>query len=110
MTKPDDVLYIHEPQAGLFVVGVPARDLTRADVDRMSPRRLNEALATGLYRKASRDEKTEAEKEAEKQRKREQRAAATAARKAAKAAKEAAKTQPEPVATNDQSNGDVKAE
>jgi hypothetical protein len=66
MTKPEDVLYIHEPQAGLFVVGVPARDLTRADVDRMPPRRLNEALATGLYRKAKKSETaTTAEKAAE---------------------------------------------
>jgi hypothetical protein len=50
------VLYIHEPQAGLFVVGVPARDLTRADVDRMPVRRLHEAVATGLYRKAKKSE------------------------------------------------------
>lgn len=63
MTKPDDVLYTHEPREGLYVVGVPARDLTRADAERMSPRRLQEALATGLYRKAEREE-TEAEKTA----------------------------------------------
>jgi hypothetical protein len=63
MTKPEDVLYVHEPRSGEYVVGVPARDLTRADVDRMPPRRLHEAVATGLYRKASRDEKAEAAKE-----------------------------------------------
>jgi hypothetical protein len=82
MTKPEDVLYIHEPQAGLFVVGVPARDLTRADVGRMPPRRLNEALATGLYRKASRDEKAELAEQAEKE-------AAKAAKDQAKAEKAA---------------------
>lgn len=53
MTKPDDVLYIHEPREGFFVTGVPARDLTREDVERMPVRRLREAVATGLYRKAT---------------------------------------------------------
>lgn len=60
MAKPDDVLYTHTPRDGEYVVGVPARDLTRADVDRMPGRRLQEALATGLYRKASKDEKAKA--------------------------------------------------
>ena len=81
MTRPDDVLYIHEPQEGRYVVGVPARDLTRADVDRMPPRRIAEAVATGIYRKASRDEKAEAAEKAEKE-------AAKAAKAEAKAADE----------------------
>ena len=78
MSKSDDVLYIHEPREGYFVVGVPARDLTRADVDRMPPRRLAEATATGLYRKATKTEKDEAAQAAEKD-------AAAAAKAAAKA-------------------------
>jgi hypothetical protein len=67
MTSPDDVLYIHDPQEGYFVVGVPARDLTRADVERMPVRRLQEALATGIYRKATRDEKADAAERTEKE-------------------------------------------
>jgi Pyruvate/2-oxoacid:ferredoxin oxidoreductase gamma subunit len=95
MTSQDDVLYVHEPKEGFYVVGIPARDLTREDVERIPHRRIVEAVATGIYRKATRDEKTEAEKEAEKQRKREQRAAAAAARKAEKEAAKAAKEQAE---------------
>jgi hypothetical protein len=82
MTSPEDVLYVHEPQEGYFVVGVPASDLTREDVERMPVRRLQEALATGLYRKATRDEKAEAAEAAEKE-------AAAAAKAQAKADKAA---------------------
>lgn len=66
MTHPDDVLYIHEPQEGRFVTGIPARDLTRADVERIGAGRMHAAVATGLYRKASASEKQEAAKEAAK--------------------------------------------
>jgi hypothetical protein len=82
MASPEDVLYIHEPKEGLYVVGVPARDLTREDVERIPPRRIAEAVATGIYRKATRDEKAEAAEAAEKE-------AAAAAKAQAKADKAA---------------------
>jgi hypothetical protein len=41
---------------------VPARDLTQADVDRLGAARINHALATGLYRKASKAETEKAAK------------------------------------------------
>jgi hypothetical protein len=82
MASPEDVLYIHEPKEGLYVVGVPARDLTREDVERIPPRRIAEAVATGINRKATRDEKAEAAEAAEKE-------AAAAAKAQAKADKAA---------------------
>lgn len=66
MTKPDDVRYVHEPKPGLFVTGVPARDLTQADVDRLGAARVHAAVATGLYRKAKKAEQTEAAMDADK--------------------------------------------
>lgn len=64
MSKPEDVLYVHVPQEGRYVTGVPARDLTRADVDRLGAGRIANAVATGLYRTASKAEKDEAAKDA----------------------------------------------
>jgi hypothetical protein len=61
--KPTDVVYVHHPQEGRFVVGVPARDLTQADVDRLGPIAVSEALATGLYRKATKTEAAKAEQQ-----------------------------------------------
>ncbi len=52
MTKPDDVRYVHTPQDGRFVAGIPARDLTQTDVDRLGMARINNAVVTGLYEKA----------------------------------------------------------
>jgi predicted secreted protein len=86
MTSPDDVLYVHEPREGFYVVGIPARDLTREDVERIPHRRIVEAVATGLYRKATRDEKAEAAEAAEKE-------AAKAAKEQAKAEKAAEGTE-----------------
>lgn len=61
--KPEDVVYVHDPQPGRFVSGVPARDLTQADVDRLGVARITNAVATGLYRKATKKEVDQAEKE-----------------------------------------------
>jgi Pyruvate/2-oxoacid:ferredoxin oxidoreductase gamma subunit len=63
---PDDVVYVHEPQEGAFLAGIPARDLTQADVDRLGAGRIANAVATGLYRKATKQEAEKAAKEAEK--------------------------------------------
>jgi hypothetical protein len=63
--KPDEVVYIYEPREGLHVVGLPQRDLKQADVDRAGPGPLRDALASGLYRKAT---KTESEKKRRKPR------------------------------------------
>jgi len=52
MTKPDDVVFVHTPQEGRFVAGIPARDLTQQDVDRLGEARIAHAVATGLYEKA----------------------------------------------------------
>ena len=62
--QPDDVLYTYKPRPDEFVTGVPQRDLTREDVERMPVRRLQNALATGLYeekggKKKADDEGTE---------------------------------------------------
>lgn len=53
MTKPDDVMYVHTPKPGHFVAGIPARDLTQADVHRLGEARIHAAVATGIYKKAS---------------------------------------------------------
>lgn len=50
MTKPDDAVYVHTPKEGLFVTGIPARDLTQRDVDRLGEARIAKAVATGLYK------------------------------------------------------------
>ena len=55
--KPDDIAYVYEPREGAFVVGVPQRDLTNADVEAIGAS-VHEAVATGLYRKAKGDEKS----------------------------------------------------
>mgnify|MGYP006921328715 CR=1 FL=1 len=52
MTKPTDVVYVHVPQEGRFVIGIPARDLTQQDVDRLGETRIHAAVATGLYEPA----------------------------------------------------------
>ena len=59
--KPHDIAYVHVPQEGHFVVGVPKRDLTQADVDRLGPIAIGEALATGLYKKAPKQEPAKAD-------------------------------------------------
>lgn len=64
--KPQEVVYLHEPKPGLYVTGIPARDLTQADVDRLGAARINHAVATGMYRKATKTETAKATKEAEK--------------------------------------------
>ncbi len=60
MTKPNDVMYVHTPKPGHFVAGIPARDLTQADVDRLGEARIHAAVATGLYTKASKQEQAHA--------------------------------------------------
>ena len=64
--KPGEVAYVHVPKEGYFVSGVPQRDLTQADVDRLGPAVITEAVATGLYRMATKTETADAAKEAEK--------------------------------------------
>lgn len=63
---PEDVIYTYEEQEGAYLAGLPQRDLTQADVDWAGPALINEALGTGLYRKATRDEREQAAKDAEK--------------------------------------------
>ncbi len=63
--EPDEIVYVYEPAEGLFVTGVPARDLTQADVDQLGAGRVAHAVSTGLYRKASKTEKEQAAKSAE---------------------------------------------
>jgi hypothetical protein len=82
MPKPDEVVYVYEPQEGLFITGMPQADLTQADVDRLGPAMIQEAVATRLYRKASKEEKEAARKVAEQ----EEAAAAKEAEAQAKAA------------------------
>lgn len=62
---PKDVVYTHVPKADHFVSGVPQRDLTQADVDRLGPVAISEALATGLYRKATKAEAAKADDKAQ---------------------------------------------
>lgn len=50
MAKPDEIVYVHKPKEGQFVAGIPARDLTQEDADRLGEARLAHAAATGLYR------------------------------------------------------------
>ena len=50
--KPEDVLYTHKPQPGKYLSGIPARDLTARDVERLGAARINNAVASGLYTKA----------------------------------------------------------
>jgi len=63
MTKPDDVRYVYTPQEGRFVIGIPARDLTQADVDRLGDARMAHAVATGLYAKAKKGAASEPAKQ-----------------------------------------------
>jgi hypothetical protein len=78
--KPDEVVYIYEPREGLHVVGLPQRDLKQADVDRAGPGPLRDALASGLYRKATKTESEEARKAREKEEAAQAKAAAEAAK------------------------------
>ena len=64
--KPEEIVYTHKPQEGRFVSGVPRRDLTQADADRLGPALVAEAVATGLYAKATKTEAAKAEKQAAK--------------------------------------------
>lgn len=48
----EEIRYTFVPREGSFIVGVPARDLTQEDVDRLGEARLANALASGLYTKA----------------------------------------------------------
>jgi hypothetical protein len=66
MARPDDVTHVYEPQEGMFVTGLPQRDLTQADIDRLRPSLVAHGMATGLYRKASKQEREAAAKDAEK--------------------------------------------
>jgi hypothetical protein len=63
---PNEVVYVHEPQEGAFLAGIPARDLTQADVDRLGAAGVHHAVASGLYRKATKQEADKAAKAAEK--------------------------------------------
>jgi hypothetical protein len=65
MPKPDEVVYVYEPQEGLYLAGMPQADLTQADVDRLGPAMINEAVATRLYRKSTKEERDAARKAAE---------------------------------------------
>jgi hypothetical protein len=64
--RATEVVYVHKPQEGRFVVGVPQRYLTQADVDRLGPALVGEAVATGLYQKATKTEAAKAEQQAAK--------------------------------------------
>ena len=64
--KPSEVAYVHVPKVGHFLAGVPQRDLTQADVDRLGPVVIGEALATGLYQKATKQDAARADKQAAK--------------------------------------------
>lgn len=66
MPKPDEVVYVYEPQEGMFLTGVPQADLTQADVDRLGPAMIQEAVATRLYRKATKGERAELAEQVEK--------------------------------------------
>ncbi len=63
--NPDEIVYVHEPAEGMFISGLPARDLTQEDIDRLRPAMVAHGVASGMYRKASKQEKTEAAKQAD---------------------------------------------
>ena len=60
----DEVIYTHKPKPGLYLSGIPARDLTARDVARLGAARINNALASGLYQKATKAASPPAEKTA----------------------------------------------
>jgi hypothetical protein len=77
---PDEIAFTYEPQEGLYVSGIPQRDLTAADVEFLGPGMVAGAVASGLYRKATKAEKADAAEEAEKAEAAELKAAAKAAK------------------------------
>jgi hypothetical protein len=56
MSDQDNVIYFYEPeQEGDFLSGVPRRDLTQADFDRLSPVELRELFGSKIYTKAGKN-------------------------------------------------------
>lgn len=47
--KEPEIVVTYIPREGHFVIGVPQRDLTKADVDSAGPTLMSNAYATGLY-------------------------------------------------------------
>lgn len=59
-----EVVFKYKPREGLFVTGVPQRDLTQADVDTAGATLMATAVGTGLYIPAKPKPETKAEKAA----------------------------------------------
>jgi hypothetical protein len=56
MSDKDNVIYFYEPETeGDFISGIPVRDLTQEDVDRLSPVELRELFGAKTYTKANKD-------------------------------------------------------
>jgi hypothetical protein len=56
MSDQDNVIYFYEPeQEGDFISGIPVRDLTQEDIDRLSPVELRELFGAKTYTKANKD-------------------------------------------------------
>lgn len=56
MSDKDNVIYFYEPeQEGDFISGIPVRDLTQEDMDRLSPVELRELFGAKTYTKANKD-------------------------------------------------------
>lgn len=45
----DKIVYRHIPQEGVFVYGVPARDITTSDLPRVDATALRSGIDAGLY-------------------------------------------------------------
>lgn len=57
------IVYTYHPREGEFVTGVPARDLTQADVDRAGSDFMRIAEGSGMYRPAKETAKDRKERE-----------------------------------------------
>lgn len=56
MSDQDNVIYFYEPENdGDFISGIPVRDLTQEDIDRLSPVELRELFGAKTYTKANKD-------------------------------------------------------
>lgn len=56
MSDKDNVIYFYEPETeGDFISGIPVRDLTQEDIDRLSPVELRELFGAKTYTKANKD-------------------------------------------------------
>jgi hypothetical protein len=56
MSDKDNVIYLYEPEnEGDFISGIPVRDLTQEDIDRLSPVELRELFGAKTYTKANKD-------------------------------------------------------